>query len=196
MKYLEWNNIISAYFFNPFNTGKDIHLYLTKNDIINIARQHFNEETDDEIWTDFIASIKRGIPGSNGNVVAKAKYAHSKSNVVGIKKTEGTFATIDDVPVLYPPYISYLVFLVLPLIVGIDDKNLKANAYSGRLNSLLANNQINETIGTTDFRNNQINCLREDLANWAHPVKLSKESDLALLTFSDNPHEPKNPKHP
>lgn len=30
---------------------------------------------------------------------------------------------------------------------------------------------------------------------WYNTVKLSKESDLALLTFSDNPHEPKNPKH-
>tara|TARA_R110000751_G_scaffold123489_2_gene224386 strand:- start:9788 stop:12619 length:2832 start_codon:yes stop_codon:yes gene_type:complete len=178
MKYLEWNNIISAYFFNPSNAGKDIHLYLTKNDIINVARQYFNEETYDEIWADFIASIKRGIPGSNGNVVAKAKYAHSKNNIVGIKRTDGTFATIDDVPVLYPPYISYLVFLVLPLIVGIDDKNLKANAYYGRLNSLLANNQINETIGTNDFRNNQINCLWEDLAYWAN---IKNNGDLGFF---------------
>ncbi len=66
MKYLEWNIIISAYFFNPSNTGKDIYLYLTKNDIVNITKQHFNEETDDEIWADFITSIKRGVPGSNG----------------------------------------------------------------------------------------------------------------------------------
>ncbi|QNK76252.1 PHP domain-containing protein [Winogradskyella sp. PAMC22761] len=30
---------------------------------------------------------------------------------------------------------------------------------------------------------------------WYNTVKLSKECDLALLTFSDNPHEPKNSKH-
>lgn len=30
---------------------------------------------------------------------------------------------------------------------------------------------------------------------WYNTVKLSKEKNLALLTFSDNPHEPKNPKH-
>lgn len=30
---------------------------------------------------------------------------------------------------------------------------------------------------------------------WYNTVKLSKENDLALLTFSDNPHEPKNSKH-
>lgn len=76
MKYLEWNNIISAYFFNPVNAGKDIHLYLTKNDIIGLGKPYFTEETDDEIWEEFITSIKRGIPGSNGNIIAKAKYAH------------------------------------------------------------------------------------------------------------------------
>lgn len=40
MKYLEWNNIISAYFFNPVNAGKDIHLYLTKNDIIGLGKPY------------------------------------------------------------------------------------------------------------------------------------------------------------
>lgn len=31
--------------------------------------------------------------------------------------------------------------------------------------------------------------------NWYNSVKLAINKDLALLTFSDNPHEPKNPKH-
>lgn len=178
MKYLEWNNIISAYFFNPDNAGKDIHLYLTKNDIIGLARQNFNEDTEDEIWTDFINSIKRGIPGSNGNVIAKAKHAHSKNNLIGLKKSDGTFATIDDVPVLYPPYISYLTFIVLPLIESLDNTNLRANNYYGRLNTFLQSHQINENIGTTDFSNNQINCLWEDLANWAN---VKNNGDLGLF---------------
>ena len=54
MKYLEWNNVISEFFFNPANAGKDVHLYLTRNDIISIASQHFNEETEDEIEEDEI----------------------------------------------------------------------------------------------------------------------------------------------
>lgn len=178
MKYLEWNNIISAYFFNPFNAGKDIHLYLTKNDIIGLARQNFNEETEDEIWSDFITSIKRGVPGANGNIIAKAKHAHSKNNLVGIEKADGTFATIDDVPVLYPPYISYLTFIVLPLIESVDNSNLRANNYYGRLNTFLQSNHINETIGTADFSNNQINCLWEDLENWAN---VKNNGDLGLF---------------
>lgn len=178
MKYLEWNNIISAFFFNPVNAGKDIHLYLTKNDIIGLARQNFNDETEDEIWTDFINSIKRGIPGSNGNVLAKAKHAHSKNNLIGLKKSDGTFATIDDIPVLYPPYISYLTFIVLPLIETLDNTNLRSNNYYGRLNAFLQSHQINENIGTTDFSNNQINSLWEDLAKWAN---IKNNGDLGLF---------------
>lgn len=178
MKYLEWNNIISAYFFNSTNAGKEVHLYLTKNGIISLGRPYFEEERDDEIWLDYITSIKRGLPGSNGNVIAKAKFAHSKNNLVGLKKVDGTYAIIDDVPVLYPPYISYLTFIVLPLIEDIDSKHLRANNYYGRLNVFLENHQINEIIGTTDFSNNQINDLWGDLANWANN---KNNGDLGLF---------------
>jgi hypothetical protein len=178
MKYLEWNNTIASYFFNPSNAGKDIHLYLTKNDIVNLGRLHFETGTDDEIWTDFIASIKRGIPGSSGNVIAKAKYAHSKNNLVGLNKSDGTIAKIDDIPVLYPTYISYLTFLVLPLIENIDIGNQRANNYYGRLNAFLQSHQITENIGTTDFRDNQINSLWEDLSYWAN---IKKNGDLGLF---------------
>jgi len=178
MKYLEWNNVISAYFFNPVNAGKDVYLYLTKNDIIGLASQSFSEESEDEIWADFINSIKRGIPGASGNVVAKAKFAHSKNNLVGMKRSDGTYATIDGVPVLYPPYICYLTFFVLPLIENIDNANLRVNNYYGRLNTFLKDHQINERIGTADFSNNQINCLWEDLAHWAN---IKNNGDLGLF---------------
>lgn len=35
----------------------------------------------------------------------------------------------------------------------------------------------------------------EKIGNWHRPVKLALEHDLALTTFSDNPHEPNNSKH-
>lgn len=179
MKYLEWNNLVSAYFFNPTNAGKEIHLYLTRRDIINIAKQNFKEQTEDEIWTNYISSIKSGLPGSRGNVIAKAKYAHSKNNLVGRNKPDGTPLTIDDVPVLYPPFISYLVFIVLPLIEGGDDDR-RANNYYPRLNSFLFSLSINETIGTIDFRNNEINTLWEDLANWAN---VKNNGDLGIFNI-------------
>jgi hypothetical protein len=168
MKYLEWNNIISEYFFNPANAGKDIHLYLTKYDIISIAKQHLDEETDDEIWADFVGKIKFGIPGASGNIISKAKYAYDKR----------TATRIDSVEIKYPPYISYLTFIVLPLIENVDNSNLRANNYYGRLNTFLQSHQINETIRTADFSNNLINCLWEDLANWAN---IKNNGDLGLF---------------
>lgn len=167
MQYLEWNNIIAEYFFNSANAGKDIHLYTTKADIIHLANENFIEESEDEIWDDFIIAIKRGLPGSNGNITAKAKYAHEKRQLL----------RIDSIEIKYPPYIAYLVFFVLPLIEGLDG-TYSANNYYDRLNRFLRTNDINETIGTNDFRNNQINCLWDSLANWAN---LKNNGDLGLF---------------
>lgn len=177
MKYLEWNNIISAYFFNPANAGKDIHLYLTKNDIIDLGKPYFDQETDDEIWADFVSKIKIGVPGAsrNGNVIAKAKAAYDKRNLI----------SIDSVEIKHPPYISYLTFIVLPLIENVDDNNQRANNYYGRLNAFLKSNQINETIGTTDFSSNQINCLWEDLATWANIKNNGDFGVFNVIPFSN-----------
>jgi len=183
MKYLEWNNIIALHFFNPSNAGKEIHLYLTKNDIISLARQNFSEETEEEIWTDFINSIKRGIPGSNGNIISKAKYAHSKHNLVGKKKADGNFATIDDVPVIYPPYLAYLVFFVLPLVEN-TDSSYNTNNYYPRLCSYfkLKNNEI----GIPFNENNNINDLWISLQFWANVEKNGEYGVFNLNSFDSN----------
>jgi len=52
MQYLEWNNIISEHFFNPGNAGKEVYLYITRQEVINVSRNYFNKESDDEIWKD------------------------------------------------------------------------------------------------------------------------------------------------
>jgi len=167
MNYLEWNNIISEYFFNSENAGKNIHLYTTRTDIIHLARKHFEDESDDEIWDDFSIAIKRGLPGSKGNITAKAKYAYEKRQ----------FLRIDSIEIKYPPYITYLVFFVLPLIEGLDG-TYSANNYYDRLNRFLRTNHITEIIGTNDFRKNQINNLWDGLANWAN---VKNNGDLGLF---------------
>lgn len=167
LSYLQWNNVISNHFFNPTNAGKDVHLYLTKSDIIHLAKLHFDEETEDEIWDDFIRAIRRGIPGSNSNIIAKAKQAYDKRNHVRINSVE----------IKFPPYITYLTFLVLPLT---EENNVvySANNYYDRLNDFLSNNQINEKIGSNDFRTNHINSLWEDLANWTN---IKNNGDFGLF---------------
>lgn len=178
MKYLEWNNIISEFFFNSANAGKDIHLYLTRRDIIGIASFYFKEETEDEIWADFVGKIKFGLPGASGNIIARAKHSYEKRN----------FKSIDSIEIKYPPYISYLVFLVLPLIEdSVECINQRASNYYGRLNDFLIRNRINERIGTNDFSNNQINSLWEDLANWAN-VKNNGDFGLFKAIPFSNPN--------
>lgn len=167
MNYLKWNNIISEHFFNSANAGRNIHLYITRADIVHLARKYFEEQSEDEIWNDFIVATKRGLPGSNGNITAKAKYAYEKRQLL----------RIDSIEIKYPPYITYLVFFVLPLIEGLDG-TYSANNYYDRLNRLLRTNDINETIGTNDFRNNQINCLWDGLAKWAN---VKNNGDLGLF---------------
>ncbi|WP_339875353.1 TrlF family AAA-like ATPase [uncultured Algoriphagus sp.] len=60
-----------------------------------------------------------------------------------------------------------------------------------------------QTSGNTDlksFLNNYYNNPNPQIDDsflkaWFTPVKYALENQLAILTFSDNPHEPKNPKH-
>lgn len=162
MRYVEWNNIISQYFFNPNNAGKDVYLFLTKNDIISLARRYFEHSSDEEIWHDFVTKIKFGLSGGNENVITKAKNAFEKRNLQRIVINEINYE------INYPPYITYLVFLVLPLIEFTQDRGQRTNSYYSRLNSFLEINQINQKIGTVDFSNNKINLLWEHLEHWAN----------------------------
>lgn len=156
MDYLNWNNLISSALFSQKNAGKDVYIYLSKNDIIGLGKAKFQTESEENIWSDYILSIKNGIPGSSGNIACRAKYCYEKRHLSRINMIELTF----------PPYISYLVFLVLPLIETIDEV-FNANNYFGRLNRFLKTNLIDQKIGTPDFRDNNINLLWTDLENWS-----------------------------
>lgn len=94
MNYVEWNNIISEYFFNPANAGRNIHLYITRADIIHLAKKQFTKESEDDIWNDFIIAIKRGLPGYSGNITAKAKYAYEKRQLLA-QVSEFCLSTFD-----------------------------------------------------------------------------------------------------
>lgn len=159
MKYLEWNNIIAEHFFNRENVNKDVHLYISKTEIINLAIPFFKESTDDEIWEDFINSLKTGLPGAQGDLTMKAFYCFHKRSTI----------RIDGIEILFPPYITYLVFFVLPLIEDIDGA-FNSNNYFGRFNRFLQKYHISQNIYTSNFRDNNINSLWKDLENWANSI--------------------------
>ncbi len=168
VKYLEWNNIIAKFFFNPENAGKDIHLYITKEEILHIAHNYFKNVSDEEIWQDFISAIEQGLPGSIGNLTVKARYCYEKRALL----------RIDSIEVKYPPYITYLSFLVMPLIEEVDG-DFRTNNYFDRLNTFLAKNSIRQQIWTEDFRDSNINDLWVELSSWA---TVKNNSDLGAFT--------------
>ncbi len=173
MRYLEWNNCIADYFFNTENSGSDIYLYITKADILNIAKPYFNGETEDEIWTDFLNKIKGGLPGSTSHryIIDKAIHAYNEWTRPGLKSIEG-------VEIRFPLYINYLVFLILPLI-EIQGK-YNANNYYDRLEDFLKTNNINQNLRN---RLSEIEALWADIANWANSVNNGEKGIFRLKHF-------------
>lgn len=158
MNYLVWNNLIAGCLFNPVKAGQDVFLRLTKEEIIELGTTQNDDCTGDEIWRNFISCIKAGLLGSGQHttIIEKAIYAYNKWKAPGIKR-------IDGIELKYPPYISYIVFLVLPIIDIAD--NLNTNNYYDRLERFLQENGIRQNL-----RNQlkDIEVLWADVAHWAN----------------------------
>ena len=175
MKFLEWNNLISSFFFNSANAGKDIYLYLTKTDVINIGRKQLTNESDNAIWNDFLTKIKSGLPGSKDypDIIDKALYSYQQWKQNSIKSIEG-------IELKYPPYISYLVFAVLPLneIQG----SYNTNNYYDRLDDFLKENNITQNLRG---KLREIDALWPNLSNWANILNNGEQGFFRLRNFTN-----------
>jgi len=100
MIYLEWNNVITKYFFNETKAGKEVLLYVN-DETINSLGEPFGVGVDD-----FIESVKNG-PGwiTRTGFCQKALQACEDWRSKGLE---------------YPPYISYLAFFVLAAVTETD----------------------------------------------------------------------------
>lgn len=174
MNFLEWNNHIAKHFFNPDQAGKDIHLFITKQEIINLAKQNFGEETDQKIWEDYLLKLKNGLPGSSGfpNIFDKATHAFQQWKRTGLKSIEG-------VELKYPPYISHLVFSILPLIEIQGDYN--ANNYYDRLDDFLEENDIKQNLRG---KLRDIDILWADLSSWANEIRNGELGSFKAVLFT------------
>ena len=174
MNFLEWNNLIAKHFFNPDQAGKDIHLFITKQEIINLAKENFNEETDQEIWEDYLRKLKNGLPGSGGfpDIFDKAIYAFQQWKKPYLKSIEG-------VEIKYPPYIAHLVFAVLPLIE--IQGNYYATNYYDRLKDFLDENNIQQNLRN---KLRDIDELWADLSNWSINTKNGELGCFKELLFT------------
>lgn len=173
MNFLEWNNRIAKHFFNPDQAGKDIHLFITKQEIINLAKENFGVETDQEIWEDYLRKLKNGLPGSGGfsDIFDKAVHSFQQWKRPGLKSIEG-------VELKYPPYISHLVFSVLPLIEIQGDYN--ANNYYDRLDDFLAENDIKQNLRG---KLRDIDILWADLSSWANEIRNGELGSFKAVVF-------------
>lgn len=173
MHYLEWNNLIAQHFFNPDQAGKDIHLFITKQEIINLVKENFEEETDKEIWEEFLRKLRNGLPGSNSfpDIFDKALHSYQQWKR-GIKSIEG-------IEIKYPPYVSYLVFSVLPLIEIQGDYNV--NNYYDRLSDFLKENEISQNLRG---KLRDIHDLWDDLSFWANETKNGSLGSFKAIVFS------------
>lgn len=174
MKFIEWNNHIAKHFFNPDHAGKDILLFITKQEIVNLGRPNFDGETDEEIWNDYLRKIKNGLPGSNNfpDIFDKAIHAFKQWNRTGLKSIEG-------VELKYPPYIAHLVFAVLPLI-EIQGDYYVTNYYD-RLQDFLEENNIKQNLRN---KLRDIDTLWADLSNWSNKTKNGELGCFRELRFT------------
>ncbi|MEO8150417.1 MAG: hypothetical protein ABI723_22490 [Bacteroidia bacterium] len=171
MNFFEWKNRISKHFFNPDHAGRDIHLFITKQEIINLGKDDFIDAAENEIWADFLTKIKNGLPGSQdySDIFEKGLHSFAQWKKPGIKSIAGY-------ELKYPPYISYLVFSVLPLIEIQGDYN--SNNYFDRLEDFLKENNI---IQNLRGRLKLIDSLWDDLSDWSINTK---NGELGLFKVS------------
>jgi hypothetical protein len=173
MNFLEWNNHIAKHFFNSDHAGKDIHLFITKQEIINLVKENFEEETDQEIWEDFLRKLRNGLPGSSGFPDIFDKAIHS------FHQWKKGIRAIDGVELKYPPYISHLVFAVLPLIEIQGD--YYATNYYDRLKDFLDENNIPQNLRN---KLRDIDELWADLSHWSIYTKNGELGCFKELLFT------------
>lgn len=168
MSYLEWNDTISSHFFNSENAGKNILLYATKQDIINLGKLNLISLSDEEIWTDFITAIKY-----DGQENEETKIPHSS-----IDKPLQLFENWNKQDT--PPFIAFLILYTIPL-TETYKVHFNATNYYGRVNLFFKKNKILNTftetnIGTWNFQN--ISHLWNQLEEWSI---ITRNCDLGIF---------------
>ena len=106
------------------------------------------------------------------DIFDKAAHAFQQWKRAGLKSIEG-------VELKYPPYISHLVFSVLPLIEIQGDYN--ANNYYDRLDDFLEENNIKQNLRG---KLRDIDNLWADLSNWANEIRNGELGSFKAVVFT------------
>lgn len=165
MRYTKWNNILAKFFFNEEKCDKEVKLFITKNDILNLADKNQIHNG----WEDFINSLN-GIAGDPNKSFITRFIQH-------YEKKEDIFQFCGET-VKYPPQISLLSFLTLPF-TEVDNTAIHGSAYYPRINKFLSNNNINYSINLEHLK--CIDVLWKDLEEWT----LNNEGRFGIFMIPD-----------
>ena len=166
MKYIEWNDKIAEYFFNPDKAGEPVLLAVERKVIEEIAEQ--NNTT----YNDFIAAVKQGheLGGTNQRDKICAT-AHKTFNNPQNQKSP------------YPIYIAYLALFVLAVTHG-DRDDFSAHDYYGRLRDILGEGK---DTGTYPSYSKMLD-LWDDLEKWSIKTKNGELGEFNLNIHGQHMH--------
>jgi len=176
MKYILWNNHLAKFFFNALNAEKEVYLFITKEDVIQVGQSAGVEGSEEEVFEDFTRALKRGLPGnySSDKILDLALYSYEKWKSKPI--------SIDGVQVDYPLYIAYLAIFVLVLTENLCAKG-RSDSYYPKLDKFLeAYNFASTFRQTADYNWNE---LWKDLEEWSIITKNTELGYLELHPFSN-----------
>lgn len=164
MNYTDWNQLIGKYFFNESMAGKEVFLYMSKEDLIKLGKPFFDpDEYSDDFYIvrDFISAAKSGIPRASGSILEKANYAYQMNRY--------DFGDLEEDDIKFPLYLAYLVLFVMPLTETLDE-TLNANNYYSRFNTFIGANKDRHEVNSINYSSNKIHRLWNGLENWANEI--------------------------
>lgn len=172
MTYLQWNNLIGSHLFNEDMAGREVQLFVTKEDVVRLGQKsgQFDGKSDSDIWEDFIRAVRSGIPGEkrDNNFLEKIIFAYGKA-------TQKNLTSIANDPLTFPPYLAYLVLSVLPLTIG--DLPLRANNYYDRIKAFFQENDLTKLPDATPQKN--WDAVWQHLSDWS---TVKKQCEWGIFT--------------
>lgn len=160
-EYLEWNRLIAESLFKEEMADRDVILYVTKEEVIRLGKNFFDLSDDKVVWENFISAIRCGVRNyilNKNDLLSKALDAYSYW--VNLDENEKN-------KLIYPSYLIYLVFFVMPLTEY--QGNINANNYQEPVNNFYRTNALPEL----QYQNKQKNWLMlwENLEKWSQGEK-------------------------
>jgi hypothetical protein len=151
MEYLRWNEVIADYFFNPGKAGKEVLLYVTRDEISELGIKKLNFPSKEESWEDYCNALRRGIKYTGPKLLSEniriaidewknySRWIFEKKNDFPFH-IDGIHVTNKITSITYPIFIAFIPALIIPLTE--NNTGVRANSYYTPLSDFLEKNNI------------------------------------------------------